>query len=85
MFRLLLWIARTFEKNGKVGRRDVLDRRSQPLHDDRRSDQRRRTVRARPIRIEQPGAGQLHPRSLDLEYQRAQVRCRSQYLKVPVT
>ena len=81
---LLAYARFAFEQHGEIRSRDALDRRSQRLHDGRRSDQRRRAVASRTLLIEQPGACQLQARSLDLEDERPQLRGDPEHLKIPL-
>ena len=73
-----------FEKDGEIGRRYPLDRRTQPAHDGRGADERRGSVPANAVWIEEAGTGQLCPRTLDLEDEGPQIRSSAQHLKVPV-
>ena len=80
---LLAHAAFAFDEHGEVGGGDALDRRSQRLHDHRRSNERRRAVAPHATGIEQPRADELQARAFDFQHEGADVRGQPEHLKVP--
>ncbi|HMD37502.1 MAG TPA: hypothetical protein VKH42_21150 [Vicinamibacterales bacterium] len=83
MFRLLLWIARTLEQDGEVGRRNAFDDLAQLVHHGRRPDDGPRVLDGLPPADPESGARQLQAQSFDFEHQRADVGRQAECLKIP--